>query len=483
MRNIRYILLCFSLLSILFFSSCNSLLEEDFNKNNTIIWWMMGEKPQDYNDVIKEINLYLNEKLNINLEIRYADEDSYEETIQNIILTGQNYDIAWGSGSINSFMLNVNNQSYIDITDDLNLYGDGLKKLIPESLWEGVTFNGKIYGIPSYKNLSENPKYIFSKEYVEKYNIDYLNIKSMEDLEVFLKTIKDNENVIPLNLTSKDGYKYIFDEFDMILETIPLGVLFNHGNPKDKTISILNPFETDIVMEKLDLIYKWNKLEYISSNFKEYKDIPSFSFLSMKDGYPYSDLDFESLHGYSVVSSPRYESYYSIKSSVSSVNAISANSNHIKESIQLLNLINTDTYLRTLISYGIEGKHYIREDNGLIKKLNTNYDGVDIDIHGSFFNLDIMKPAELSKWEDLSILNESSKKSPILGFWFDTSKLKTEIGVCTTIYNKYKSLILTGVEDPKIFIPQMIDDLNKGGYQKILLSAQEQLNKYIQNKD
>ena len=483
MKKIRYIVLFFSLLLMLFFSSCNSLSKDNFYKNNTIIWWMIGEKPQDYNEVIKEINSYLNQKLNINLEIKYADEDSYEETIQNLILTGQNYDIAWSSGSVNSFMLNANNGFYKDLSDMLDLYGADLKKFIPESLWEGVSFNGNIYGIPSYKNLAENPNYVFSKEYIDKYNIDYSNIKSMEDLEIFLKTIKDNENVIPINLTYKDGYRYIFDEFDMILETIPMGVLFNDENQDDKTVSILNPFETDIVKKKLNLIYKWNNLNYINSNFKKYKDIPSFSFLSMEDAYPYFDVDFEALHGYSVVSSPRYESYYSLKSTFSSVNAISINSNYVKESIELLNLVNTDKYLRTLISYGIEGKHYIKEDTGLIKKLNTNYDGVDIDVPGGFFNLDIMDPAKNSKWEELSVLNKTPLKSSILGFWFDTSKLKTEIGVCTTIYNKYKSLILTGIEDPEIFVLQMIDDLNKGGYQKILSSAQEQLNKYIQNRD
>lgn len=45
------------------------------------------------------------------------------------------------------------------------------------------------------------PMWVFSKEYVEKYNIPYKDIKTLEDLEPWLKLIKENEEgVIPFTL-------------------------------------------------------------------------------------------------------------------------------------------------------------------------------------------------------------------------------------------------------------------------------------------
>ena len=51
----------------------------------------------------------------------------------------------------------------------------------------------------------------FTKEYVDKYNIPYESIHSLEDLEPWLKIIKKNEpGVVPLYITKGFSYTVFF---------------------------------------------------------------------------------------------------------------------------------------------------------------------------------------------------------------------------------------------------------------------------------
>ena len=55
--------------------------------------------------------------------------------------------------------------------------------------------------------------WVFTKEYVDKYNIPYESIHSLEDLEPWLKIIKENEpGVVPLYITKGFSYTVFFDQ-------------------------------------------------------------------------------------------------------------------------------------------------------------------------------------------------------------------------------------------------------------------------------
>ena len=64
--------------------------------------------------------------------------------------------------------------------------------------------------------------------------------------------------------------------------------------------------------------------------------------------------------GYEVVVSPIMETSITNASARGAITAVNANSAHPEKAVELLNLINTDEYLRNLLNYGIEGVHWER---------------------------------------------------------------------------------------------------------------------------
>ena len=63
----------------------------------------------------------------------------------------------------------------------------------------------------------------------------------------------------------------------------------------------------------------------------------------------------------------------------------------------------------------------------------------------------------------------------MLGFTADTSSIENEIANCRSVYEKYKSELFTGTKDPKELVPQMKEELDAAGLQKIIETVQSQI--------
>ena len=80
--------------------------------------------------------------------------------------------------------------AYVDLTPYLENDPD-FYNAIPESLWTGVSLNGGIYGVPTYKELGEQWALTVDKEVLEKTGIDYTTIHTWADAEPLLAAMKE----------------------------------------------------------------------------------------------------------------------------------------------------------------------------------------------------------------------------------------------------------------------------------------------------
>ncbi|MDQ6420182.1 DUF3502 domain-containing protein [Paenibacillus sp. LHD-117] len=60
----------------------------------------------------------------------------------------------------------------------------------------GTKIKGEIFGVPTIRDHASSYGFVMRKDLVDKYGIDVGAIKTYEDLEKVLKTIKDNEPAI-----------------------------------------------------------------------------------------------------------------------------------------------------------------------------------------------------------------------------------------------------------------------------------------------
>jgi len=231
---------CVLLMSM--FTACQKSEEKkEENQNLTeLTWYQIGDKQKDAPQVLEEVNKYIGDKIGVKLTIQYVGWGEYNEKMQAVINTGDRWDLCFTSSWANDFMQNANKGAFLaldELIKDTKMY-----KNIDSRFWEAATVQKKIYGIPSEKEIANMPMWVFTKEYVDKYNIPYETLHSLEDLEPWLQLIAENEpDVVPFYVT-KDYSAPVY--MDLIQN--PVGIEYD-----DEALTVQNIFETEKMQETL----------------------------------------------------------------------------------------------------------------------------------------------------------------------------------------------------------------------------------------
>lgn len=439
-----------------------------------LVWWMIGPEPKDLAAVNAKVNEYTKSKLNVTVKFKYANWGDYSKKLTTVIQSGEKYDIAFGT-SINNYIDLARKHYFADLSDPLKSNATALYKYIPSDLWVAMTLNNKIFGVPAYKDSSKSMYWVWDKNTVSKLNIKYDTINTLQDMEPVLKSIKAQDpGKYPLALSSDGlGQDALLYNYDMILNEPNLCVRLD-----DKGAKVVDGFSQPDVMDELKALSSYMKKGYINPDAATTQETPKFQAVFPAQGFVGADADWATQKGYSVVSHKYSGPYYSTGSIQGSFLVVSAGSANINESVKLIELVNTDAYLRNLIAFGIEGKNYNKTGPNTIKVLNDGYQTAAYS-QGTFFNMYAVDPAPSNKWQLVKQQNEQAKASPILGFNFDSTKVSPQIAACKTIFEKYYSNLMTGSVDPTVEVPKMENELNNAGYQAIIKEAQDQINAYL----
>ncbi|NTV79747.1 MAG: extracellular solute-binding protein [Clostridiales bacterium] len=346
--SITSLFLSFSLL----LTGCTKQTQSQQISTDTVnlIWYQIGDSQNDLELVMEKVNEYTAQKIGVTVTIVQIGWDKYTKTMETVVNAGKEYDIVFTSSWANDYQTNAQRGFFLPLDDLLPEYGAQMYESIDEKFWEAAMVDGKIYGVPNEKELGNMPMWVFTKEYVDKYDIPYEDIHTLEDLEPWLELIKENEpDVVPLYITNDFSAPTYMDKIQDIV-----GVEYN-----DTTLTVKNLFETDQMLSTLRTMRDYYLKGYINENAAVETDNKEIKrFVTKGDGQPYAELIWSKDLGYEVVASPIMEVQITNASARGALTAISADTKHPKEAVQLLNLINTDEYLRNLLNYGIEGVHY-----------------------------------------------------------------------------------------------------------------------------
>ena len=131
----------------------------------------------------------------------------------------------------------------------------GLYEMIPEDYWTAMKVDGKIYGVPSYKDSSLTEYFVWDQDMADKYSIDVNAITDFNSLYDALKTIKEGEGTAPYYM-SKNGANFLVNlGFDDLSASLPvLGVKYT-----DESKTVVNPLADEDVLANLDIIHKMYK--------------------------------------------------------------------------------------------------------------------------------------------------------------------------------------------------------------------------------
>ncbi|MFB4324811.1 ABC transporter substrate-binding protein [Priestia sp. BR_2] len=443
----------------------------------TLTWWTIGgQVPNNFSKAVDAMNAYTAEKIGVKVDIKVASWGEWDTKMNTIVNTGEPFDIMFTNSG--KYSKQVTMGAFADITDLVQSETPDLYKLIPEKVWEGTKIGGKYYSVPTYKDSALTQYWVFDDKYVQKYNIDINNIKTLQDLDKPLHDMKAGEgkSFYPLPMTQGEGLNGFFNDYDdLTLGFPPIGV-----KADDASRTVVSVLEQPDVVANLKLLHQWYQDGIINpdapTKTENDKGRPFFA----AQAFPGAEISWQindAIEKYDMVQ--HYGPIYTTSTIQGSLNAISANSKYKKEALKYLELVNTDPKLRNMLAFGELGVDYNNVDGEKVIERTSDTWPLAAYTQGTFFNLAVTKGAPEDQWEQVKKLNDAATSSTVLGFALDITDLQTEVANCQAVWDKYKYEIITGASDPEKVIPKVTAELKSAGMDTIMQAAQEQINNYF----
>lgn len=434
----------------------------------------------DLAQVQDAVNKITKEKLNATITLNAIDFGNYQDKMNTIVAAGDKFDIAWTSNWSFFYGGAAKKGAFLELTDELlDTYAPELKSSMSSAIWDDVRISdGKIYGVPNNQSMIIRAGFLVQKEIADKYGLDPASIKAFKDIEPFLAAVKAGEpDKIPLVMSKSGGYR---GQIGAMVENMGGGVGIRVDGSDLKVVDI---FEMQEFKDFLPLVRSWYTKGYINEDaatLKNQNDILStgngvaFMHNVLKPG---GEIEFKSIFGgKDVISVPIADSFIPIGKAQATMNAISRTSQNPERALMFLNLINTDKELFNLMAYGIEGEHYTKIGDNTIRVIPDGGYKVDASwMYGSDFNSFVLEGKPSDIWEITKKDNDTAKKSPIMGFSFNSEPVKAEIANLGAVNGEFEGILSTGSVDPDKYYPRLLEQRKAAGVDRVIQEVQKQL--------
>lgn len=455
------------------------------NDVETIVWYM--PKPvsdMSHQQMVEDAaNKIIEEKLGCRLHFEFIDSGSWNQKMGVIIQSNEEFDICYDAKE--SFIANAKKGAYVDLTNYLDEYGPAIKEKVDSFAWDAVTFDGKVCAVPGQTFYVPYASFAFKKDIVDKYDIDYKNINTFEQLEPVLETIKKNEpNITPVAVAA--NYAIPSPKSDRFCDSSIMGIAFD-----TETEKYVSDFETEYRLNIFKKTFEYYQKGYIAKEAVSNNDLISVIKTGKYAifGGRRSDVKTTNLYGFDCVEAEPTYGIIGTNNIINSLACVSATSKHPEKAVQVLNLIWSDPELLNLLAYGVEGTDYKvvskeGEPKSVIPKVGTeskwsiwhNWLGPLWDQWDSTWNT-------TEALSEMKVLNSEAKVSPDVGFIPDTDDLKTEIAMISAVVSETISVFNTGsMPDFDEYYNATLKRLDEAGIDKVLDSINKQYTEWKKNK-
>ena len=445
----------------------------------TITWYQVGSgQPANIDSWPAKANAYLEEKIGVHINVQCISWGDWGNRRSVIVQTNEPYDIMFTDAS--SYVNDVRMGAFADLTD-LLAETPGLVDAIPSDFLDAARVDGKIYGIPAYKDSAAQQFFVWTKEQVEAYYPDYADIHTVEDATPALQALKDGTGEPPL-LLNKDGISAIpencYDQMGIGLSA--LGISYRDGSNK-----IVAVYEQPDVMDQFKIVQQWMESGLINSDAATANEATGMCGVGFAQGWPAAAAGWGQGRGAGVVVSTYREPVLSTQTALGSMACISASSPHPLETLKFIELVNTDSALRDMLAYGEEGVNFEYVEafgEQRVHKINNDWT-LAAYTQGKTIHMTATDDTEVNPYVDeILVQNENALRSPAMGFSYDNTNTADQIAACQAIFNEYKPIIHTGTGDVEANVAAMMSAMRDSGFDDIVADVQAQYDAWLASK-
>lgn len=449
-----------------------------------LVWYTCEEGPvKDLENVMESANEYSKDKIGVVVDINYVDSKKLDELAD----TEEYYDMIFTSEWMNRFDAKAASGKYYDITE---LVKNETPELYDEigTYWDAATVKGRLYGVPTLKDMGSEMMFRFNADYFEKEKgMDIPDRMEFADVEKYLEVYKaDYPDSYPLAMT-ETGPGGLTNFLERVIGNIIV-------IPYEGEIRAVPFWENEKLMERYRLLHKWYQAGYIDPdavNLKDEdvkKDVPVRFGVAWKGYLGFSNpADW----GFNVALSFFDGPYISRRTEQGAMTAINAqcDEEHAKAALRYIELLNTDSHFRDIIAYGIEGVHFRYMDNGTVLQLKDGLDRYNPGLYntGSVVNASLVSasedfPADPKLWDRVFAGYKSEGiYSKTEGFVYDQSTTQDVVDKINKIYDEYAAVLRTGTGDPDELVPKIKKKMEKAGITGLVDDINNQLKEHLQS--
>ncbi|URN95067.1 MAG: ABC transporter substrate-binding protein [Candidatus Pristimantibacillus lignocellulolyticus] len=429
-----------------------------------------------------EMNKITESKIKVRVKFMPINAGEWLQRTNLIFSSSEKLDLTYVHGTMYSNM--VAKGMLVPLDDLISEYGNGITASLEPKYLNASKLGGKIYSVPSVRDLAGSYGYTIRKDLVEKHNIDMSAIKTLDDVATVLQLLKEKEpDMVPISTGGTQSFRDVYKFYDELGDN--MGVLPNYDND----LKVVNLFETKEYEEFVNRIRDWYQSGYILSDAATNKlslvelirSGKVASYIGMQK--PGFDAQESKSNGVEVVSTELSPAYSTTSNITVSMWGIPVHTKLPEKAMKFLNLMYEDENIVNLFTWGVEGKHYEKVQDHIIK-YPEGQDASSVGFNslqwmfGNQFKAYVLENNDPDIWTKTAEFNETATPSKALGFIFDGTNVKTEYAAVSNVITEYKLPLETGSVDPAKILPQFIEKLKAAGIDKIVAEKQKQLDEW-----
>ncbi|MCR5426413.1 MAG: extracellular solute-binding protein [Lachnospiraceae bacterium] len=365
----------------------------DTSEHVVITYMTTGGKPTNgaTEEMLAQLNAILTEKVNAELEIYYIDWTNY--------LSVYNLTLAQMDGSVDlvgtatdwlDAWPNAKNGAFLELSEDmLKTYAPKTWASVSPEHWDLCKYNGNIYLMPE-DNYAQWTNHGFA------YRLDWAKeagladgVKSWEDLTTYFKWVKANKPDLKA-VWDSDGTQYaqmvggwITSHSNYVsIDGLNSGAMW--GGTKDDLYTIYSPYvtDTDSLVAYAKMMKEWDEIgvwptDVLNNTASTNRDDFRVGLVAAEQHHTqtWTDLCSATSSNTMYQDDPNAETgffYFGEESKnvvalsiTHGAMAISAASKHPERALMVYDLLRNDEQCYRLLNYGIQGKQWDMDSNGM----------------------------------------------------------------------------------------------------------------------
>lgn len=385
----------------------------------------------------------------------------------------------------------VANEQAVPLDDYLTQYSD-LVDVVGKAYLPGGQVDGVQYALPTVGSYGGILGYVLRRDIAEEIGVadrdgEMIDIQEMTD--IMLQAKEAYPDLIYMPITA--DYNTIL--IDTLGDSYWTGVLMNSGLDNS---DVVNYYETEEFATFLDYAAQWEEAGLLLDDpLNQTKDK---SYLktgvaggAISNGFNANNIrmDMASSYNFDAVVFPLNEATATAGTTSGSGYCISTVTADPDAAMKLLYLMYTDEQVMRYLAQGIEGVHYVVDENGCSwypeGESQTSL-GWGTGAQWYFPNQTLCIPFQTEDpnyYEKMMETNETCEKSVAIGFTFNNESVYNQYTAVTNVIDEYRDALMYGQVDVAEMLPEFLAELKDAGIDEVIAEKQAQLDAFLASEE